>query len=126
VPHLNPPPMLPAAPHPWTGAAPSTSPPHSPPASPTPTGPPGNGHDSGGLIGLLLLGAVLWTAGYAVSIRLHPFKVCRRCEGTGKHRGAWFTNAYRACDRCGGTGRERRLFATDPYKQNPDKRRRQE
>ncbi|MQY07257.1 hypothetical protein [Actinomadura macrotermitis] len=103
--------------------------PSSGPPSPTPTGPPGTPggeHGQGGLIVVALLFGLIWALGYRVSIRLHPFKSCGRCSGSGKHRGTWFTGAYRACDRCGGTGREHRMFARDPYKQNPSKRRRQE
>ncbi|GII03103.1 hypothetical protein [Planobispora takensis] len=57
--------------------------------------------------------AALYGAGYALSIRLHPYRACRRCRGSGKHRGWFFTDAFRACDACGGTGRELRRFARD-------------
>ncbi|GII05460.1 hypothetical protein [Planobispora takensis] len=57
--------------------------------------------------------AALYGAGYAISLRLHPYKACRRCRGSGKHRGWFFTDAFRACDACSGTGRELRRFARD-------------
>lgn len=57
--------------------------------------------------------AVLYGIGYAISIRLHPYKPCRTCKGSGKHRGWLFEHAFRACDRCHGSGRELRLFARD-------------
>ncbi|MEV4161431.1 hypothetical protein [Nonomuraea dietziae] len=63
---------------------------------------------------LSLLGiAALFGIGYAISIRLHPYKACRTCHGSGKHRGWVFTNAFRACDACHGTGRQLRLFAKE-------------
>lgn len=60
-------------------------------------------------LGLLVLLAVA----YAVSIRLHPYRPCRRCGESGKHRGTVFRSSFRACYRCGGTGRELRPFARD-------------
>ncbi|MBB5085044.1 hypothetical protein AB0K48_00625 [Nonomuraea sp. NPDC055795] len=58
--------------------------------------------------------AALYSVGYTISIRLHPYRNCRRCQGSRKHRGAIFTRSFRACDRCDGTGRELRLFAKHP------------
>ena len=57
-------------------------------------------------IGVLAIVAV---AGYRVSLWLHPLRRCRRCRGTGKHRGAIFVRAYRLCRVCGGNGRRPRL-----------------
>ena len=88
--------------------------------SPTPTN--GDGNEAG-LWLLLALAALIYGTAYAISIRRHPYRACRRCGGTGKHRGTWFTTAFRACDWCGGAGRERRLFARGPYNQNEHKRR---
>lgn len=72
-------------------------------------------HHTGGsgllLIVLALAAAAAWAAGYALSIRLHPWRPCRRCGESGKHRGSLFTRSFRACARCGGTGRELRRFA---------------
>lgn len=46
---------------------------------------------------------------YLISLQLHPRRVCRRCNGTGRHWGAMFWWADRACTRCGGPPRHRRL-----------------
>jgi hypothetical protein len=71
----------------------------------------------------LSVGAVLsWAAvigvcfavAYRVSIRRHPYRPCRKCGESGKHRGTIFTRSFRACARCGGTGRELRRFAREP------------
>jgi hypothetical protein len=72
--------------------------------------------DTGGPPGwLILAGALLvWGIGYRISIRLHPFRPCRACGITGRHRGAVFTRSFRACRRCGGSGRQLRWFAKDP------------
>jgi hypothetical protein len=53
--------------------------------------------------------AILSVAGYRVSLWIHPFRRCRRCRGTGKHRGVIFIRAYRLCRVCGGNGRRPRL-----------------
>lgn len=81
--------------------------------------------DDGGGRGwlLLILAAAVYGVGYAISIRIHPYKNCPRCDGSGRHRGTLFSHAYRACDRCGGKGREYRTFAHRPYAQNEHKRR---
>ena len=57
-------------------------------------------------IGVLAVCAVV---GYRVSLRIHPFHRCRRCAGTGKHFGAFFSYSQRPCRRCGGNGRRRRF-----------------
>lgn len=51
---------------------------------------------------------------YRLSIRRHPYRPCRKCGESGKHRGAVFTSSFRACTRCSGTGRELRPFASEP------------
>jgi hypothetical protein len=56
---------------------------------------------------LLLLGL----AGHLVSVRLHPFRPCRRCRGAGRHFGRVFGTAHRPCRWCGGLGRKPRLGA---------------
>ncbi|KWX02761.1 hypothetical protein TH66_13530 [Carbonactinospora thermoautotrophica] len=61
----------------------------------------------------LVLAALGYAVSYAISIRLHPYRPCRRCGESGKHRGAIFTRSFRDCRRCGGTGRELRLFARE-------------
>jgi hypothetical protein len=58
------------------------------------------------MMGLL---AVAAGVGYRVSLLIHPFRRCRRCAGTGKHRSLVFSHAYRLCRVCGGNGRRRRL-----------------
>ncbi len=63
---------------------------------------------------LLVLATVLYAAGHALSVRLHPWRPCRRCGESGKHRGSVFNRSFRPCSRCGGTGRELRRFARLP------------
>ena len=58
--------------------------------------------------------AVCLAVAYRISIRRHPYRPCRKCGESGKHRGAIFTSSFRACARCGGTGRELRPFAKEP------------
>jgi hypothetical protein len=58
--------------------------------------------------------ALLLVTAYRLSIRRHPYRPCRKCGESGKHRGAMFTSSFRACTRCGGTGRELRPFAKEP------------
>ncbi len=67
----------------------------------------------GGAWPVLLLAALGYAVAYGISIRLHPYRPCRRCGESGKHRGAIFTRSFRDCRRCGGTGRELRLFARE-------------
>jgi hypothetical protein len=58
----------------------------------------------------VLVGAVLtFFVLYLISLRLHPWRNCRKCGGAGKHRGAMFSYAHRSCTRCGGNGRRARL-----------------
>jgi hypothetical protein len=65
------------------------------------------------LLWAVMIAAVLGAA-YSVSIRRHPYRPCRKCGESGKHRGTIFTRSFRACTRCGGTGRELRAFAKEP------------
>jgi hypothetical protein len=58
--------------------------------------------------------AFLFGAGYAISIRRHPYRPCRRCGESGKRRGTVYRSSFRDCHRCGGTGRELRPFARKP------------
>jgi hypothetical protein len=58
--------------------------------------------------------AVCFAVAYRISVRRHPYRPCRKCGESGKHRGAVFTGSFRACTRCGGTGRELRAFAREP------------
>ena len=51
-----------------------------------------------------LLVIVTFAAGvYAGSCWLHPLRLCRACQGTGRQRAAIF-RAYRVCNYCTGTG----------------------
>lgn len=57
----------------------------------------------------VVIGWLLVFGGYLLSLWLHPHYNCRRCKGTGAHRGLLFTYAHRRCSACGGQGRHRRL-----------------
>lgn len=52
--------------------------------------------------------AVVGSASYLVSLRLHPNTNCGKCSGSAKHRGAVWVYAHRPCRKCGGTGRKMR------------------
>lgn len=71
-------------------------------------------HSGPPLILRSIVAAAVYAAGYAMSVRLHPWKPCKRCGESGKHRGSLFTSSFRSCARCGGTGRELRRFARLP------------
>jgi hypothetical protein len=45
---------------------------------------------------------------YMFSLDRRPFRTCRKCKGTGRHRGSVFLYAHRQCPACGGSGRHRR------------------
>jgi hypothetical protein len=62
----------------------------------------------------LLAAGLVYAIAYRASLTRHPYRNCRTCHGSGKHRGALFTRAFRACDACGGTGRRLRAFAKEP------------
>lgn len=62
----------------------------------------------------LIVIASFYCMAYSVSLRRHPWRPCRKCGESGKHRGTLFTGTFRACTRCGGTGRELRPFAKTP------------
>jgi len=62
-------------------------------------------------LGWVTLAVVVYAVAYAISIRLHPYKDCWRCQGRKKHVGSVFTYAHRNCRRCGGAGRKLRMFA---------------
>lgn len=54
---------------------------------------------------LVLAGlAVLFLVAYRVSLRLRPHVTCRKCRGTGKVRGVFFTWSRAWCPKCGGDG----------------------
>ena len=56
---------------------------------------------------LILIAAVLF-AGYLISLRLHPYRACSSCKGSGRHFGSMFTYSHRQCTSCGGNGRRGR------------------
>jgi len=56
----------------------------------------------------LALTVVLGVVLYAFSLGRRPFRSCRKCNGTGRHRGTIFLYAHRQCPECGGSGRHRR------------------
>jgi hypothetical protein len=62
-----------------------------------------------GAMGDLILIALVVLVGYLVSLRLHPWRNCRPCKGTGRHRGALYKYSQRSCTACGGNGRRGRL-----------------
>lgn len=74
-------------------------------------GPGGTGgalHQLGSALVVLLVLA-LGIAGYAASLRVHPYLRCKACKGSGRDYGAVFRRAFGNCRRCGGTGRRPRL-----------------
>ena len=50
--------------------------------------------------GLLFAGG--GAACYWLSLHRHPFRVCRACKGTGRHRGTMFRWSHRACTKMRG------------------------
>jgi hypothetical protein len=56
-------------------------------------------------IGVLVFIAIA----YLLSLRIHPWRACRACRGTGRHHGSVFTYSHRQCLSCGGNGRRARL-----------------
>jgi hypothetical protein len=62
----------------------------------------------GNLLATGLLFAGGGAACYWLSLHRHPFRVCRACKGTGRHRGTMFRWSHRACTKCGGSLRHRR------------------
>jgi DnaJ-class molecular chaperone len=60
-------------------------------------------------MGLLIIIGVIAVMGYFVSLLLHPWRACRACQGTGRHRGVVYRRSVRGCTSCGGNGRRARL-----------------
>jgi hypothetical protein len=56
----------------------------------------------------LILALIIVTVGYAVACAAWPFRLCRRCGGTGRHRSP-SGRAWRYCHHCHGTGARLRL-----------------
>lgn len=59
------------------------------------------------LAGKLVVGAGAVVA-YLISLQVHPHRECRKCGGTGRHRGWLFGFAQRPCASCAGQSRHRR------------------
>lgn len=68
-------------------------------------------NDGEGSVGLmvLVLAALAWVVGYAISLVIHPYTRCRLCNGRSRHYGAIYRGTFRLCRRCGGKGRKPRL-----------------
>jgi len=50
---------------------------------------------------LILVGvAALYFVAYLISLRIHPFRKCHWCGGSGKVSGAIFTWSTRRCGKC--------------------------
>jgi DnaJ-class molecular chaperone len=58
---------------------------------------------------LVVITAVLIAGAYYVSLRIHPWRPCRPCDGSGKSRDALWKSAFGTCRACGGRGRRPRL-----------------
>jgi hypothetical protein len=56
----------------------------------------------------MIVGALLWLAGYVGTCAWWPFAACRRCDGEGKLRSPT-GRAWRLCRRCTGSGRRVRF-----------------
>jgi len=60
-----------------------------------------------------LVGGAVW---YRISLALHPFTPCQKCDGKGRNPGSTRTR-FGKCRACKGTGRKerwgRRLFGLD-------------
>lgn len=61
-----------------------------------------------GVGALVLLGIAAWAGGYALSLRIHPYTRCGKCQG-GRVRGRVYSRSFGLCRHCGGTGRKPRL-----------------
>jgi hypothetical protein len=59
----------------------------------------------------LIVGAavVLYLAAYRISLWLHPYRLCRRCGGSGKLGGGLLSWGWSYCGRCGSRGLVPRL-----------------
>jgi len=53
--------------------------------------------------------AIFAAGGYYLSLKAHPLTKCKVCNGSARHYGATYTDAFRRCRKCGGTGRKDRL-----------------
>jgi DnaJ-class molecular chaperone len=55
----------------------------------------------------LLIAALIFSAGYYVSLRVWPHTYCRRCGGSGRNTGS-SRRRFGTCRACGGSGRKPR------------------
>jgi hypothetical protein len=60
-------------------------------------------------MGTVVLVCAIAAAAYLASLRLHPWRSCRGCSGSGRARGSVFTYSHRQCGSCGGNGRRARI-----------------
>ena len=63
----------------------------------------------------VILLALGFAAGYAISLYIWPWRKCPRCEGARVNPGN-SRRRYGMCGRCAGTGRTRRLGATTVHR----------
>lgn len=54
------------------------------------------------------LAVVIAAGAYLLSLRIHPYTCCRRCNGTERNPGST-RKRFGLCRKCGGTGRTERL-----------------
>jgi DnaJ-class molecular chaperone len=62
--------------------------------------------NAGGVLTLLVLG-LFFLVGYGISVRVWPYKPCKRCQGDGRNAGSNHKRHGR-CKKCKGTGRAER------------------
>jgi hypothetical protein len=55
-----------------------------------------------------VISAIVVFVGYIISIQIHPHRLCRACNGTGRHSGSIWAYGNRPCGVCGSAGRHRR------------------
>jgi hypothetical protein len=60
---------------------------------------------------LLIAAGIIVCAGWRVSLRMHPYAPCRRCQGRRGRNWRSTSNAWGNCGACGGSGRRKRLGA---------------
>jgi len=68
----------------------------------------GGGGKTATIVWFILLSVGGLAGSYRVSLARHPFRACRPCNGSGRHRGTFFRWSSRMCTTCGGQGRHRR------------------
>lgn len=57
----------------------------------------------------VIIVAVIVIGSYFLSLRVHPWRRCRSCKGTGRQFGAVWKHSHRLCSSCGGNGRRARI-----------------